>query len=167
MGVGQTILSNPVCSFCNVESVTVGHFLLRCSKYQNIRTQTFNTLASHEPDFEHLNENDKLCYILDLRCSDINIGVCCNFVSKLYTQRGTDNMRWCTGKKQNVDGPRDAYFCIQLWWMRECLTRLRLVRYFLMVTHCRQKWESRGPPYNSAIYVCMYEVLLHSVILRF
>ena len=84
---------NDICSFCNVESETVGHFLLRCSKYQNIRTQTFNTLTSHEPDFEHLNENDKLSYILDLRCSDINIGVCCNFVSKIYTQRGTDNMR--------------------------------------------------------------------------
>jgi len=75
-----------ICTFCNIESETVGHFFLRCSKYQDIRNEMFNAICSVEPEFLSMNENDKLGYILDLKCPQTNVGVCCNFVFKILSK---------------------------------------------------------------------------------
>ena len=83
---------NDICTFCNVKSETVSHFILRCSKYDNVQSDMFNKIILHEPAFRNLAGNDILSYILDLK-SDKNIGVCCNFLSKIYKQRELDNLR--------------------------------------------------------------------------
>ena len=63
-----------------------------CSpKYQDIRNNMFNVICSVEPEFLSMNENDKLGYILDLKFPENNVGVCCNFVSKIYKQRELDH----------------------------------------------------------------------------
>ena len=87
----QGVQQNIICSFCTLEPETVDHFLLRCTKYQNIRSQSFNMIASYEPEFENWNDTDKLKCILDLKCSDTNVGVCCNFLSKIYKTREIDH----------------------------------------------------------------------------
>ena len=83
---------NDICFLCEVEPETVDHFLLRCSKYQHIRIEMFNRISSNEPHFNNLDESHKLSYLLDLKCSDDNVGLCCNFLYKMYKQREADNM---------------------------------------------------------------------------
>ena len=80
-----------ICKLCNIESETVEHFLLKCHKYENIRNEMLNSICSVEPDFRTMNENEKMRYILDLNCPENNIGVCCNFVFKIYKQRELDH----------------------------------------------------------------------------
>ena len=80
---------NIICGFCHLEPETVDHFLLRCTKYQDIRSQSFSMISSNEPEFRNRNDDDKLKYILDLQCSNNNVGVCCKFLSKMYSVRET------------------------------------------------------------------------------
>ena len=87
---------NDICLFCELEPETVDHFLLRCSKYQNIRMQMFTRISSNEPYFSQLNETNKLCYILDLKCCKENVILCCKFLYKMYKQREVDSMQIST-----------------------------------------------------------------------
>ena len=83
---------NLICDFCSLEPETVDHFLLRCSKYQTIRNRSFHLLASCEPEFINGTDIDKLKYILDLKCSDTSVGLCCNFLNKIYQEREKDRL---------------------------------------------------------------------------
>ena len=82
---------NLICDYCNLEPETVDHFLLKCSKFETTRNRSFNLLSSFEPEFLNWNDAEKLEYILDLKCSNTNIGVCCDFINKIYKEREKDN----------------------------------------------------------------------------
>ena len=75
------------CFLCQDETETVGHFILRCPKYQATRSEVYKKLAVHDPRFSYLNDDDKLRYILDARCHEENLGACCNFLFTIYKQR--------------------------------------------------------------------------------
>ena len=78
------------CPFCNEEPESVGHFLLKCNKYNTIRSDFANSIAAHNQDFNSLTENEKVCYILNVDCPTEIIGKCCKFVHKIYTRRMED-----------------------------------------------------------------------------
>ena len=84
---------NTICDFCNLEPETVDHFLLRCSKFENIRNHSFDLLASSEPEIRNWIDNDKLKYILDLKCPNKSIGICCDFLKKIYLEREKNPLR--------------------------------------------------------------------------
>ena len=83
---------NTTCFLCENESETVGHFLLRCSKYRAVRTDFFDAIDKNDSSFKNLNDNKKMCYILDVECPEENVGICCHFISKIYKMRENDNL---------------------------------------------------------------------------
>ena len=80
------------CFLCQGETETVGHFILRCPKYQTTRLEVHNKLVIHDSRFSYLSDDDKLRYILDARCPKENLGICCNFLFTIYKQRERDNL---------------------------------------------------------------------------
>ena len=80
-----------MCIHCNDEHETVKHFILRCNEYQDIRSASFGKITQLDPDFQHLNENGKLDYILGLKCPQNNFGICCKFISEIYRLRTLEN----------------------------------------------------------------------------
>lgn len=54
-----------LCQLCPHRQVeTETHFLIHCSKYENIRGQFFSKIKQHVPDFDSLTEQTKLQHIL-------------------------------------------------------------------------------------------------------
>ena len=83
--------NDTTCLLCQNDAETVEHFLFICPHFDTIRSEKIPEIQSNDPDFDTLNINNKLRYILNLNCPDTNIGACCNFVMALYTQREKDN----------------------------------------------------------------------------
>ena len=83
---------NTTCFLCQNGTETVDHFLFNCTKFNNIRVEKFEKIKENDPNFINLSNEDKLIYILDLRCPERNIGLCCNFVATIYKQRENDNV---------------------------------------------------------------------------
>ena len=82
---------NPICPLCGHENEDVEHFLLRCTKYQDIRTENFQIIAQSDTEFIHLNFYEKLRYLLALKCPENSTAACCKFIHEIYKQRETDN----------------------------------------------------------------------------
>ena len=72
---------------CNDDVESVGHFLIDCIKYQDIRSVFFTSLAAKDDLFFQLSRNEKLRYILDVRCPEESIASCCKFLLQIYEQR--------------------------------------------------------------------------------
>ena len=81
---------NTICSLCNNENETVEHFLLRCPKYQNIRAEKFEIIAQSDTEFSNLNSEDKIRYLLALKCPETNISTCCSYIHAIYKQRDVE-----------------------------------------------------------------------------
>ena len=81
-----------LCLLCENENETVGHFILRCSKYQTVRENSFEMIKRNDLNFSHLSDDEKLRYILDVRCPEVNLGKCCNFIHDIYKLREKDNV---------------------------------------------------------------------------
>ena len=76
-----------LCPFCNVEPESVGHFLLKCIKFNDIRCDFIRSIPAHSHHFNNLLENEKMCYLLNVHCPTEIIGQCCNFIYNIYTAR--------------------------------------------------------------------------------
>ena len=83
---------DPTCFLCQSEIEAVGHFILRCPKYQASRSEMYEKISRHDSSFCNLNEDDKLRYILDARCPEESLGTCCNYVFNMYKERERDNL---------------------------------------------------------------------------
>ena len=83
-----------LCPFCNDEPESVGHFLLKCDKYREVRSEFVNQISTHDVErhFESLNENEKLRYVLNVECPREITRICCSFVSRIYLQRVKDSV---------------------------------------------------------------------------
>ena len=85
--------NDAICPLCNDGTETVGHFLFTCSKFNSLRKEKCDRIANYDPQFNNLDEEEKLCYILDTRCPEENLGTCCNFVLSMYSQREKNDIR--------------------------------------------------------------------------
>ena len=57
----RTPLEERTCAICGkAEIEDEEHFLLKCSKYKNTRNNLFNKCRQKEPNFENLNNSDKI-----------------------------------------------------------------------------------------------------------
>ena len=81
-----------MCPFCNLEPESVGHFLFKCVKYNDIRLKFSNEISIQDMNihFNNLDENNKLRYILNVECPVEATGTCCNFLYNIYTKRLQD-----------------------------------------------------------------------------
>ena len=77
------------CPFCNEESESVSHFLLKCKRYDYIRNDFFDCLQKRNllESFSIMSDNDKLKYLLSVGCPTEVIGECCKFIHKIYKLR--------------------------------------------------------------------------------
>ena len=87
----QGILQLDFCPFCKIEPESVEHFLLTCSRYVHIRNKFFDRIKKHDAHFHFISKQEKLSYILNIECPEKVIGICCNFLSEIYSQRLKDN----------------------------------------------------------------------------
>ena len=73
-----------ICPLCKSEPETVKHFLLKCCHYEQIRNKFLEDIKQISPGIQNETAEHKLKYILDLRCPDEAITLCCKFVSNIY-----------------------------------------------------------------------------------
>ena len=85
-----------LCPFCRDEPESVSHFILKCDKYRDIRSNFFDKLVVQNAQVNLLNDQEMLRYILNVECPDKLIGMCCNFLCTLYDQRVKDNITLCS-----------------------------------------------------------------------
>ena len=84
--------NDTLCFLCRNECETVSHFVCRCSKFSEIRDEIFNLIAQRDTNFCSLTDNEKVVYILGLRCHEDVIGLCCKLLVKLYKLRDELNV---------------------------------------------------------------------------
>ena len=78
-------LGERVCKLCNNDKVkTEFHFVMECSKLQNLRNELFFIITERDHTFMHLNITDKFLYILN---SEINTCTIAKFIYKMYKLR--------------------------------------------------------------------------------
>ena len=80
------------CFLCENGNETVDHFLLKCTKYDGIRNESFDKIQSVDSNFFSLDERDKVRYIISAKCPAENIGHCCQCLNVMYKQREIDNI---------------------------------------------------------------------------
>ena len=78
------------CFLCKNDIESVGHFLLDCARYDEIRNNFYTSLETADVRFCELPREEKLRFILNIRCPDEYIGVCCKFLLDMYRQRELD-----------------------------------------------------------------------------
>ena len=76
-----------LCPFCKVEPESVSHFLLKCNRYLDTRKQFFDKITQKDAQFDTFNDQIKLSYLLNVECPENVIGLCCKFISDIYSQR--------------------------------------------------------------------------------
>ena len=69
---------------CN-EQETVAHLLIKCTKFDEARSEFVSLCAI--PRHKLSNEHYMLKYILDLECPGNHVNACCRFISKVYNSR--------------------------------------------------------------------------------
>ena len=75
-------LGKRVCKLCNNDKgETEFHFVMECSKLQNLRNELFFIITERDHTFMHLNIIDKFLYILS---SEINTCAIAKFIYKMY-----------------------------------------------------------------------------------
>ena len=81
-----------LCPFCTSEPEDVGHFLFKCEKYSPIRLEFYTSIADLEKsmNFDNLNLNEKLRYILNVESSTEATAICCKFLKNIYSKRLED-----------------------------------------------------------------------------
>ena len=79
------------CFLCHNGNETVDHFLLKCAKFNDIRTENFEKFQRIDSNFINLDDNEKIMYILSTECPEKCLVVCCNFVTDMYKQRESEN----------------------------------------------------------------------------
>ena len=78
-------LGERVCKLCNNDKVeTEFHFVMECSKLQNLRNELFFIITERDHTFMHLNITDKFLYMLN---SEINTCIIAKFIYKMYKLR--------------------------------------------------------------------------------
>ena len=80
--------SDGICKNCahnNME--TPEHFLLHCEKFNSERKKAFDELVNIDINFNSMNSNRRIKYILDLRCPDECISICIRYVTNVYRCR--------------------------------------------------------------------------------
>ena len=77
--------TSTVCDMCDLgEDENVEHFLLYCNKYSNIRQSFIENLKKVNVYLNHMDDNSKLYFILNIENQALLI---CNYVSQLLKER--------------------------------------------------------------------------------
>ena len=63
------------------------HFLLHCEKFSTIRKEMYEAINRIDYKFSTMNSMNRMKYLLDLRCPEQCISLCCSLVNKLYHAR--------------------------------------------------------------------------------
>ena len=83
--IGLRLDTSTVCDMCDLgEDGTVEHFLLYCNKYSNIRQSFIENLKKVNVYLNHMDDNSKLYFILNIENQALLI---CNYVSQLLKER--------------------------------------------------------------------------------
>ena len=75
-----------ICKLCKMDVEDEFHFLIRCSKLNNVRTTFFKELTNIVPSFQTKNEYEKFAYILKSKDFDLN-NLCITFVYDMFQAR--------------------------------------------------------------------------------
>ena len=79
------------CFLCHNGNETVGHFLLKCPKFNDIRIENFEKLRRIDANFINLDDNEKIMYLLNTEGPEKCLVLCCNFINEMYKQRESEN----------------------------------------------------------------------------
>ena len=80
-------VNNVSCPLCKEGCETVHHFLFNCKLFEDSRKDFFHNIIENDRNFEGMSQANRLKYVLNLECPNINIGLCCKYVTGLYTRR--------------------------------------------------------------------------------
>ncbi len=72
---------------CKTESESVEHFLLRCPKISDSKQNFINGIVHFEPNFDRMNNDEKLKTMLNLECKPETRHLVIEFVTNTYKQR--------------------------------------------------------------------------------
>ena len=80
--------SDGKCKNCSADiKETPEHFLLNCGKFISQREQFYEKISNLDVQFNSMTNTCRLKYILDLKCPDECINICCKYVIILYKTR--------------------------------------------------------------------------------
>ena len=83
----KKIIGTSTCPLCMSGYDSMSHLSFECPIFDEKRKMMCNAIERHTPTWSHMDVDERLKYLLDLKCPDNALGTGCAYVYDLYVSR--------------------------------------------------------------------------------
>ena len=83
----KKIIGTSTCPLCISGYDSMSHLFFECPIFDDKPKMMCNAIERHTPTWSHMDVDERLKYLLDLKCPDNALDRCCAYVYDLYVSR--------------------------------------------------------------------------------
>ena len=83
----KKIIGTSTCPLCISGYDSMSHLFFECPIFDDKRKMMYSAIERHLPTWSHMDVDERLKYLLDLKCPDNALVTCCAYVYDLYVSR--------------------------------------------------------------------------------